>query len=66
MNTFNTTPIAFMNSKYQKFYFYKTIQYIHQKMTLKITPKQIVFYLYHGIQFLTSIESHYILGNDTK
>ncbi len=52
MNTFNTTPIAFMNLEYQKIQF--------------ITPKQFVFYLYHGVQFLTSIKSHCILGNDTK
>ncbi len=49
MNTFNTTPIAFTNSKYQKFQFYKVTQYLHKKMTLKITPKQFVFYLHHGI-----------------
>jgi hypothetical protein len=46
MNTLNTTPIAFTNSKYQKFQIYKVAQYPHKKMTLKITPKPFVFSLY--------------------
>jgi hypothetical protein len=28
--------------------------------------EQFVFYLHHGVQFLTLIKFHYILGNDTK
>ncbi len=51
VNTLNTTPIVFTNSKYQ---FYKVTQDLHKKMTVKITLEPFVFCLHHGVQFLTS------------
>jgi hypothetical protein len=43
-----------MNSKYQKFQYYKVTIYLPQKMTLKIMLEPFVFCLHHGVQFLTS------------
>jgi hypothetical protein len=54
MNTFDITRTSFMNSKYQKFQFYKVTQYLHKKMTQNIMLEQFVFYLHPSIQFLTS------------
>jgi len=66
VNTLNTTPIAFTNSKYQKFQFYKVTQYLHKKMTLKIMPSHLYFVYIMGYNFWHQIRYHYILGNDTK
>jgi hypothetical protein len=49
MKALNITPIAFTNSKYQKFQFYKVTQYLHKKTTLKIMLEQLVFYLHHDV-----------------
>ncbi len=53
MNTFNTTPTTFIqstkNSSFTKLHNTST-----KKTTLKITPKQFILYLHHGIQILTS------------
>jgi len=46
--------------------FNKVTRYLHKKKTPKITHEQFVFYLHHGVQFLTSNWSHYILGKNIK
>jgi len=62
VNTFNITTIAFTNSKYKKFQFYKVTQYLHKKMTLKIMLEPFVFCLHHGVQFLASNQISQYLG----
>ncbi len=62
MNTLNTTLTSFMNSKKQKFQFNKVPQYLHKKNPPKITLEQFVFYLHHGVQFLTSNQISLYLG----
>jgi hypothetical protein len=51
MNTLNITHTSFMNSKYQKFQFYKITQYLHKKTTQNIMPEQfcILFTSWHTI-----------------
>jgi hypothetical protein len=51
MNTLNITCTSFMNSKYQKFQFYKVTQYLHKKTTRKyyVQTMCILFTSWHTI-----------------
>jgi hypothetical protein len=48
MNTLSTTSTTFMNSK-PKMIVLQSYTILSQKKTLKITAKQFVFYLHHGV-----------------
>ncbi len=61
VNTFNTTPITFTNSKYQKFQFYKVTQYLSTKNDLENYARTICI-LFTSWHTLFDIKSNIIIS----